>query len=67
MDQTTKPELAQYLQAALFSPKTAKLLKLIKQDFLKNYPGITLKLIKKHLEKPSNTTMRHLNMRRKGI
>ena len=63
MFQTTKPELAQYLHAALFIPTTAILLKAIKQGFLKTWPGRTEKLIKKHLEKSRNTTMVHLYMR----
>ena len=65
--QTTKPELAQNVHASLFIPKTASLLRLIKQGFLKTYPGVTLKLIKNHLEKSSNTTMGHLHMRIKVI
>ena len=63
MDQTTKPELAQYLHAALLSPTTARLLKEIKQGVLKTWPGITENLIKKHLEKYRNTKMVHLYMR----
>ena len=39
--QTTKPELAQYFHASLFSPKTASLLNAIKQGLLKTYPGLT--------------------------
>ena len=49
--QTSKLELAKYLHAALFSPTTASLLKEIKQVFLKTWPGLTEKLIKKHIEK----------------
>ena len=49
--QTPKPELAQYLHAARFSPTTASLLKAIKQGFLEMWPVLTEKLIKKHLEK----------------
>ena len=51
LDQASKPELVQYLHAELFSPSTASLLKEIKQGFPKTWPGITEKLIKKHLEK----------------
>ena len=67
MDQTYKPELLQYLHAALFSPTTASLLKTIKQVFLQNFPGLTEKLIKKHIEKPGNTTMVRLHMRIQGL
>ena len=65
--QTSKPELDQYLHAALFSPTTASLLKAIKQGFLKTWPGLIEKLIKKHLEKSRNTKMGHLHMRRQGL
>ena len=47
--QTSKPELAQYLHAALFSPTTASIFKSFKQGFLKNWQGLTKKLIKRHL------------------
>ena len=48
---TSKPEIAQYLHAALFSPKTESLLNAIKQGFLKIWPGLTEKLIKKQRKK----------------
>ena len=50
LEQTSKPELSQYLHAALFIPTAASLLKATKQGFLKTCPGPTEKLIKKHLE-----------------
>ena len=67
MAQTSKPELANYLHSARLSRTTASLLKAIKQGFLKTWPGLTEKLIKKHLDKSRNTTMGHLYMRRKGL
>ena len=67
MAKTSKPKLSQYLHAALFSPTTARILKAIKQCFPKTCPGLTEKLIKRHIEKSSNTTMGHLYMRRKGL
>ena len=67
MVQTSKPELAQYLNTALFIPTSASLLKATKQVFLKTWPGITEKLIKKHLEKSRNTNMVHLHVRRQGL
>ena len=51
MAQTSKPELAQYLHAALLIPTIESLIKSIKQGFLKTWPGLTGKLIKRHLEK----------------
>ena len=38
---TTKPELAQYLHAALFSPTATSLRKAIKQGFLRTWTGLT--------------------------
>ena len=64
MSQTSKPELARYLHAALFISTAASILREIKQGFLKAWPGLTEKLIKKHLDKSRNTTMGHLQIRR---
>ena len=60
MAQTSKPELANYLHSARLSRTTASLLKAIKQGLLKTWLGLTEKLIKKHLDKSRNTTMRNL-------
>ena len=62
--QTSKPESAQYLHASLFSPTTASLLRAIKKYFLKTWPDLTEKLMKKYLQKSRNTTMGHLQIRR---
>ena len=63
LDETTKPELAQYLHAALFSPKTISLLKAINQCFLKTWPGLTEGFINNHLETSMITTIGHLHMK----
>ena len=65
--QTSKPVLAKYLHATLFSPTAASILKATKQGFLKTRPGLTEILIKKHLEKLRNTTMGNLYMIRQGL
>ena len=49
--QTYKPELAQYLHAALSSTTTTSLFKAIKQGFLKMWSVFIEKIIRKHLEK----------------
>ena len=67
LTQTSKPELAQYLQEALFIPTAASLFKAIKKGFLKTWPGLTKKLIKTHMEKSRNTLIVHLNMRRQSL
>ena len=51
LGQTTKPELAYYLHAPIFRLTEARPLKAIKQGFMKTWPELTEKLIKKHLEK----------------
>ena len=43
LGKTSKPELSQYLHAYLFSPTTATILKVIKQVFMKMWPGLTEK------------------------
>ena len=48
MAQTSRLELAKYLHTALLCPTTASLLKAIKQGFLKTWPGLTEKLIKRY-------------------
>ena len=50
LEQTSKPEPSQYLHEALFIPTASSLLKATKQGFLKTWPDLTEKLIKKHLE-----------------
>ena len=67
MAQTSKPELAQYLHAALFGVTIVSILKAIKQGFLKTLPGLTEKRIKKHLDKSRNTKIGHLHMRIQGL
>ena len=61
-EQSSKPEPAHYLHAALFSPTTASLLKAIKQGFLKTWPGLNKKAYQEASEKSRNTTMGHLHM-----
>ena len=46
-----KPELEKYLHAELFSLTTESILKSIEQGFLKTWPGLTEKMIKKYLDK----------------
>ena len=67
MSQKSEPELAQYLHAALLIPTTEILANVIKQGLLKTWQGLTKKLINRHTEKASNTTMGHLLMRRQGL
>ena len=54
---TYKPELAQYLHGEIFIPTTSILIKAIKKGFLKTWPGLTEKLIKRHIENQGNNNM----------
>ena len=67
MEQTSKPELSWCLHEALFIPTTASLFKAIKRGFLKTWPGLTKKIIKRHLEKLGYRTMGHLQMGIQGL
>ena len=67
LEQTSKTKLAYCLHAAIFTPTTESILKDIKKGFLKTWPGLTEKLIKKHLEKSRNTTMGLLHRRRQEL
>ena len=49
--QTSKPEPAQYLHAVLFGPTKKNIFKTIKKGFPKTWPGLTKKIIKRHLKK----------------
>ena len=62
LDQTTKPELAQYLHAVLFSPTKASLIKAIRKGFLRIWQARTEKVIRKHIDKSTNTTMGHIHI-----
>ena len=59
--------MAQYLNAALFREKTARLLEAIKKGFLKTWPSLTKNLIKKHIIKSSNRKMLHLHIRKQVL
>ena len=65
--QTSKTELARYLHTSIFRQTTEILTKDIKQGFLKTWPGLTKKIIKRHLEKLGYRTMGHLQMGIQGL
>ena len=67
MDQTTKPELEQYLRAELLIPKSLILLKETKEIFLNTWTGLKENITNKHIEKSTNTKMGHLHMRIQGL
>ena len=67
LSQTSKPELAYYLHASLFSPTFESFIKTTKQGLLKTWTGLAETFIKRYIGKFRNTTMGHLHMRRQGL
>ena len=67
LDQTTRPELSQYIHDTLFSLTAASLIKAIKLDFLKTWSVLTEQLINNQTEKLINPTMGHIHKRRQGL
>ena len=62
-----KSDLAAFLHGALFSPVTSTLTKAIDNNHFISWPGLTTKLIKKHLPKSVATAKGHLNEERQHI
>ena len=67
LSETTKKDLAQFHHASLGSPVTSTLLASIDAGFLASFPGLTKKLIKKHLPKSKQTSKGHLDQERKNL
>ena len=61
----TKKDLAQFHHAALGSPAKSTLLAAIDKGFLASFPGLTRKLISKHLPKSEAMVKGHLDQERK--
>ena len=55
----TKQELALYYHATLGSPVSSTLLRAIRRGHLVTFPGLTTRLISKHLPKSMSTTLGH--------
>ena len=56
----SKQDLAKFLCGALFSARPSTIKKAIKNNFLSTFPGLTKKLIDKHLPTSIATEMGHL-------
>ena len=63
----TKTELAQYFHAACFSPSTSTFLSAINQGFFTSWPGLTAKLIQKHLPPSIATAKGHLDQEQQNL
>ena len=63
----SKVELAQYHHATCLYPTKKTFLKAIKNNHFTTWPGLDVKLIKKHLPKSMYTYQGHLNSERQGL
>jgi hypothetical protein len=59
--------LVNYLHKSLFSPTKSALLQAVKNGHLITWPGLTEKVINKHLKLTPSTAMGHMNQRRQNI
>ena len=62
-----KTDLASYLHAASFSPVHSTFIKAINNNQLNTCPGLTLKLVTKHLATSIATTKLHINQERLNL
>ena len=63
----SKQDLAKFLCGALFSPRPSTIKKAIKNNFLTTFPGLTEKLIDKHLPISIPTEMGHLRQEKQHL
>jgi hypothetical protein len=66
-DLHVKQELIEYLHACCFSPVPSTWKKAIRRGYFTTWPGLTEKLVQKHLPKSDATTKGHLDQQRKNI
>ena len=63
----SKRELAQYLHAACFSPTINTFITAISKNNLSSWPGLTTKLIHRHLPKSTYTYQGHMHKEYQGL
>ena len=63
----THSDLAEYLHAACLGPVKSTFLKAINKGFFKTWPGLTDKLVKKHLHPTTYTAKGHLSQTRQHL
>ena len=63
---SSQAELAMYYHQCLCSPTVSTLIKAIRNEQLKSWPGLTIELIKKHLPPASATARGHMVRTRQG-
>ena len=62
-----KEELAQFLHAACFSPVLSTFIKAIDNGHFVSWPGLTSKLVKRHLKPSIATSKGHINQERQKL
>ena len=63
----TKLDLIRFLHASAFSPVKDTLIKAIKKNHFKSWPGLTAKLVRKSLPDSVATAKGHMNQERQGL
>jgi hypothetical protein len=63
----TKQDLAAFLHACAFSPQYSTFLRAIRRKHFDSWPGLTMTLITKHLQKSLATSKGHLRMKQQNI
>jgi hypothetical protein len=63
----TKQDLAAFLHACTFSPQNSTFLRDIRRNRFDSWPGLTMTLFTKHLEKSLATSKDHLRMEQQNI
>ena len=64
MAKITKPELAQWYHATVFSPVKQTLLQAIKKGYFTTWTNLTIVLINKHLTESMATSKVHMHQKR---
>ena len=66
-DIKTKQDLSGYHHASNFSPTPSTFLRAIRNNHYHSWPGLTVSLVTKHLEKSLATSKGHLRMQQKNV
>ena len=64
---TTKKDLAQYYAASLFNPRPSTMRFAIRNNFLTTWPGLTIKLLSKHLPHSEASAKGHMDQEQKNL
>ena len=63
----THTDLAEYLHAACYGPVKSTFLQAVKKGFLKTWPGLSEKLVRKHLHSQVCTSKGHMSQTRQHL